>query len=197
MKKKVSTVFGEKIFFLGQDENNINHWLVEATWDCGWNWEFGHIQTYSNNAKPKLSKRVSSYRSYDGMIFGNNKDHINGILKTPLTNSESWELSDLMKSFYMFKKIARVFYQGNSHMTSTKKIELNELNEISDNDFRRYVNMITTPKFSQKTYEFSDNGRYCYTNEVRIPQIIQRIYKMLTPEDEAVLIAKIPVIKEG
>ena len=103
MKKKTSHAFGKKIFFLGRDKDNINHWLEQAKWDCDWYWGFGYIETYTNNANPDRSNDINCHTHFDSIVFNKNSHTINDILKTPFDDKEAWELSDLLKSFYTLK----------------------------------------------------------------------------------------------
>jgi len=72
--------------------------------------------------------------------------------KTVLTDKESWELADLMKSFYTLKDMAELCHSGNSHLTSTQGFDL------------------------------KDEAQEEYINKELMPKIFNRIYEILTPE---------------
>lgn len=50
--KKVSKAFGKNIYLLGQGEDGVNYWLEESTFDCGWYWSLGYIESYTHNTRP-------------------------------------------------------------------------------------------------------------------------------------------------
>jgi len=127
--KRTTKAFNKKIYLLGIDKNNEKIWLEEPTWDCDWYWGFGYIQRYTNNTCPEKAKDITSHSHWDGEITGfkdeknNYVHHINGnpnLIATTLTDNESWELSDLMKSFYTLKNTAEIFRSGMSHIAKTK-----------------------------------------------------------------------------
>ena len=52
MKKEKRFAFGKNIYLLGSDKDGVKYWLEEASWDCGWYWGFGYVETYTNNSNP-------------------------------------------------------------------------------------------------------------------------------------------------
>lgn len=75
--------------------------------------------------------------------------------ETVLTEAESWELCDLMKSFYTLKETAEIYHTGNSHLTGRGKLNLK-------NEHLAEV-----------------------INQKHLPQIFARVKEILTPEGEA------------
>ena len=47
-------------YLLGRDEEGINYWLEEPSWDCGWYWGFGYVETYTTNEvkADKIADRI-------------------------------------------------------------------------------------------------------------------------------------------
>lgn len=170
VKKEVSEAFGKKIFLLGRmDGKRI--WLEAGSWDCGWYWGFGYLETYTNDAFPGHSRDIQSHSHVKGVIFQKPEyyDHdkgafvmgsdylhhwneARGLTETTLTNSESWEFSDLMQSFYTLQDAAAIYYQGDSHLTSVPRCDL------------------------------KNKEAYDRINRVEIPAIMARIYEILSPE---------------
>lgn len=151
MKKKKSFAFGKTIYFLGVNDYGENVWLEEATWDCGWYWGFGYLETYTNNRNPSKSKDISSHTHFDSICFkevnGKYIYHINEILSTPLSDSESWELSDLMKRFYSLKETAAIFTNGNGHYSSENS------HDSKNEEMAKYINAKELPKIFQAIYK--------------------------------------------
>ena len=132
MEKQKSHAFGKDVYLLGENEYGEYLWLESPSWDCGWYWGFGYVETYTRHKSPSSSRDISSHSHFGGLVgfkneHGNYVHHLNESPKmkeTVLSNSESWQLSDLMKSFYALRKVAEIFHTGNSHLTSTPMCDL-------------------------------------------------------------------------
>lgn len=159
IQKQKSHAFGKDVYLLGKDKFGEYLWLEAGSWDCDWYWGFGYVETYTNNNNPHLAKDIQSHSHIDGHIFkkGENGDYIHtwndnpDLEETVLTESESWEFSDLMKSFYTLRETASLYHQGNSHLTAGVEITLKN-------------------KQAEKRI-----------NEKEIPVIMERIYEILAP----------------
>ena len=166
LKKEVRHAFGKDVYFIGKDKDGLKHWLEAPRWDCGWYWGFGYIEVYKQNWHPSKARDINSHSHWSGLV-GQQEDynfekscfvkgkyfnHINEALSTPLTDKESWELSDLMKSFYTLTEMAEFYKNGNSHLTSTA---------ISKE-------MVDTKKVKE-------------INEVTLPKIFKRVIKIVSP----------------
>jgi len=151
-------------------------WLEEATWDfgikpysvfddnlfidydslkplatvSGWYWGFGYIETYTNNNNPANSKDIESHQHYNSLLLHDGIHILSDIPELtdcPLTISEQWELSDLMKSFYTLRSAAETFHLGNSNMCVKHKLDL------KDDDFARKINDEILPEIFDRIYE--------------------------------------------
>ena len=167
--KRKETAFGKDIYLLGKKKDSEFIWLEKASWDCGWYWGFGYIETYTNNNSPSKSRDISSHSHWSGLVgkqeiynhekrcFVLSSDYIHHLNDNPdlestvLTDSESWELADLMQTFYTLKDTAELFHSGNSHLTATEI-------DLKDAEMENYI------------------------NKVLLPKVFERIYQILTPE---------------
>jgi hypothetical protein len=135
LAKKKSHAFGKDIYLVGKEKSGEFVWLESPSWDCGWYWGFGYVETYINNCSPHLSRDISSYSHWSGFlgkvehydfekkcfVLGEYRHHINEsdlMDETVLTEKESWLISDLMQSFYTLKESAEVLGRGGSHLTN-------------------------------------------------------------------------------
>ena len=154
MEKKKSHAFGKDIYLLGRDVHGTNYWLEKASWDCGWYWGFGYVETYTNNRIPGKSKDISSHQHFNGLFFNLNKLSYDVFkeffVETPLSNDEIWELLELMRSFYTAREYADMLHVGGSHFTT------NPCKEI-----------------------IQDLGEYDRINKVVIPAICEAVYDLL------------------
>jgi len=118
INKQVATVNGKKAYLLGINKEGLKVWMPAESWDCGWYWGFGYIQTQH------------SHSHFNGLCFERDSSgkfiyHINEsseFTSTTLTDSEAWELSDLMKRFYILKEAAEVYGRGTAHYTSNTRL---------------------------------------------------------------------------
>lgn len=147
MKKRTTTAFGKKIYLLAEDKDGTKYWLEAPSWDCRWYWGFGYIETYTNNEKPAIARDIQSHQHWDGFITGPREKggyihHINenpDFFKTTLTEKESWEMAELMKSFYTLEEAAAFFGRGGSHITTSPISESLTNKEITEKINTEYL----------------------------------------------------------
>ena len=136
MEKKTSKAFGKKVWLLGKDKDGINYWLEEPSWDCGWYYGFGFVETYTHNTRPDLARDINSHQHFDNLFLNGpecGKDMFKKFFKkTPLSDDEIWELVDYMKTFYTLKSVAELFKHGYSWQTSKAKIDQLQSDEQND-----------------------------------------------------------------
>ena len=133
MKKQTTIAFNKKIYLLGADAEGTKYWLEAPSWDCGWYFGFGYVETYTNNNYPNRSRDINSHQHFDSLFLNDSKvnafDAFREFFKeTTLDKKEIWLLIDYMHSFYTLKKAAEVFGTGYSHMT--EKAKLSEVQNI-------------------------------------------------------------------
>ena len=154
MKKQVKKAFGKNVYLLGADKEGTYYWLEEATWDCGWYWGAGYVETYTNNKCPEKSRDISSHQHF-GELFLKGPEMCKDMFdeffnETPLNDSEKWKLLELMETIYTLKKYSELVYIGGSHIT--------------DNPLREVIK-------SQKEYN--------RINKTVLPQLFEEVYKIL------------------
>lgn len=154
MQKKIRQAFGKKVYLLGRYKDGHTFWLEAPSWDCGWYWGFGYVDTYTRPEGPP-AKDISCHTHYDGLLFKKHEyydfdkkcwqlgpylhtlsDHPD-VTECVLTKQEQWVLSDLMQMGYTLKKTAEMYRHGNAYLTThTLTPELNrpdrekEINEV-------------------------------------------------------------------
>lgn len=159
MKKRVWERHGKKRFLLGRFKYGEEFWLEQASFDCGWYWGFGYIETKDSHqhynglalCKPEyydMELKVWRHREFVHILRDNPE-----IAETVLTDAEQWELSDLMKTFYTLKDAAELYHQGNSHYTGNVGLDL------------------------------TDTAAEKHINEVLLPKVFKRVYELLTPKE--------------
>jgi len=165
LEKRKSHAFNKDVYLIGQDEEGINYWLEAPVWDCGWYWGFGYIETYQNNATPNRARDIDSHQHFNGFVgqmFEYNfdkkcevkKEYIHTLndkgsrlTATVLTDSEAWELSDLMQRFYTMRKMADILHQGTDHLTSNTK------HKTLNPEMRKWINEEELPALFKRVLE--------------------------------------------
>jgi len=165
LSKKKIHVFGKDNYLLGQDSEGIKYWLEAPQWDCGWYWGFGYIETYTNNRNPEMSRDIQSHEHFSGFVgqmfeYDFNKkceikkeyihilnDKGSRLTETVLTDSEAWELSDLMKRFYTMREMADILHQGTGHLTS------NTEHKTLNPEMRKWINEEELPAIFKRVLE--------------------------------------------
>jgi len=163
INKRVSKAFGKKIYLLGVDKEGKNVWLEEPSWDCDWYWGFGYIERYTNNKNPERSRDILSHSHWDSEIVGIidvwdekkqkfvKSEYIHHLNENPnfkdtvLTDDESWELAELMNSFYILSKTAELLKNGCSGVTDNLAKDT-----IKNVEFRDKINKIILPEIFKK-----------------------------------------------
>lgn len=159
IQKRKDHAFGKDTYLLGRNEWGEQIWLEAPSWDCDWYWGFGYVEVYtgrggSGRVSPSKASDISSHLHFDGLLWfkddkGGYVYHLNESPKmkeTVLTDKESWELADLMKSFYTLKKSAEFFHQGNSHVASTSV-------NLKNPEIENYINQIAIPAITARVLE--------------------------------------------
>ena len=151
MKKQIITVFGKDHYLLGADASGTKYYLQKATFDCGWYWGGGYVETFTNNRNPEKSRDISTHQHFDSLIFnrkGNGFDNFKAIfVNNPFTDSEIWMICELMKTFYIMREYSDCIYRGSANYSSNPVINTIK----SDSEYKR-INDIVIPELWEKLY---------------------------------------------
>lgn len=149
MNKKTTYAFGKKIYLLGADKDGVKYWLEAPSWDCGWYWGFGYVETYTNNKNPNKARDINSHQHFYSLFLNSNVcafDAFKEFFKeTTLSKDEIWILLDYMKSFYALRETAETLGTGYSHMTERAKIE-----EVKNVEMTKEINEKILPAIFEK-----------------------------------------------
>jgi hypothetical protein len=153
MDKIKTHAFKKDVYLLGVTVHGEHLWLEAATWECDWYWGLGYCETYTNDTNPAKSRDITSHTHFNGVLGkqdnGKYLHHMNEYLsESVLTDAESWELADLMKSAYTLRDAAAVFHRGGSHLTSTLIQD-----ECVNVDVAELINTVELPKLFSRMYE--------------------------------------------
>lgn len=141
MEKRTTEAFGKEIYLLGEDKNGILYWLEAPSWDCGWYWGCGYVETYTNNTNPSIARDINSHQHFDGLFFNKNKNGFDTFEEffadSTVSDKELWTLLELMRTIYTLKETAEVLGRGGSYYTAnpckeivTNHEEVKRINEV-------------------------------------------------------------------
>lgn len=157
MRKNVITWHGRKYYLLGSDKWGRKHYLEESRFDCGWYWGVGYVESFTNNRSPERSRDIASHQHWKGLFGGctPNPEEFRAVFPdTPLTDSEIWQLSELMRSLYIMRDYSDLLHRGGAGITS-----------------------------NVASGTIKDKAEYLRINKAAIPAILERVYELLTPSE--------------
>lgn len=148
LKKEKINKFGVDRFLLGiRKEDGKKVYLTKATWDCGWYWGFGYINSF---------KRGDTYdhQHFDVLFLKNNifdsfKEYFEN---TTLTDDEIWLLLSYMKEFYIAQKYAELLQHG-GYITSRAISFIEEKNKEENQKEIERINKTLLPELFEKIYK--------------------------------------------
>lgn len=150
---------GKRFHYIGTDSEGTHYWLQEATFDCGWYWGLGYVETFTNNSNSAMSRDISSHSHFDYMLSeakGNWYDAFKSIfVDSGLSNDQIWKLLELMRSAYIAREYADMLHIGGANYTR------NPAREVVQADMSEYerINKEIIPAIMQKVYNLLDNER--------------------------------------
>lgn len=125
-------MFGKNIYLIGINEGGEKIFLEEPSWDCGWYWGFGYLETYTNNRQITRSRDVQSHTHFQDFEENNKLNEYHKLTECVLTHKGLQELKGLMKQANFLGDAAR----------QTRAREYENLTDIH----RRIIDMLTPKK---------------------------------------------------
>lgn len=169
IKKQVDFAFGKKVYLLGADEKGVKYWLEAPSWDCGWYWGFGYIETYRGNGTPSKAIDIASHQHAEGFY----NIWCYEILKNKtFSDDEKWALCELFDNFYTLKKLA-----GAQHANGKEGNYTRQRNGFNYNDLIKEninINIDCLPSVMAKIVSILGGGDVEELEEQYKKQIQQR-----------------------
>lgn len=150
MKKQCKNILGEKNYLLGiSKEDKKKVWLAKASWDCGWYWGFGYVETYN-----KWETDIYEHNHFDSLFLKEDIFHsfVDYFEETTLSEGEIWELLELMKTFYTLRDYAEFCHNGSAWISSNKFKDI-----LQDKNQEKHINETLIPKICDRIYEILSN----------------------------------------
>ena len=98
LEKQKIRKFNCDMYLLGIDEDGTKYWLQAPSWDCGWYWGFGYIETL-NETKTDIESHQHATDFYIKWIR-------EILVETTFTDEERWALCELFDNFYTLRELA-------------------------------------------------------------------------------------------
>lgn len=154
LEKEEDFAFSKRVYLLGQDEEGISYWLEAPSWDCGWYWGFGYIESYQGNFKPSKAKDIDSHSHAKGFYreWWDTDKEKSRLKLTTFSEAEGWKLSELFQRFEILKDTAGLFGRGGAHISGTddyikREVWAKEINEmILPKVFEDIINILSPKK---------------------------------------------------
>lgn len=157
MNKNVIMWHGRKYFLLGEGTDNRKYYLENASFDCGWYWGIGYIESFTNNRNPELSRDIASHNHFDSVIFGQRENGFDTFKKefpvNPFSDSEIWKICEIMKACYIARKYSDMLHIGGAHYTSNPAAETIK----NEKEYKR-INEIMIPKLLDELEQILTGG---------------------------------------
>lgn len=118
----------EKGFYIGINKDGERVYIQDFSWDCGWYWGGGYVQTRSSH------QHFNSLFLKGGDCIEARNEHFE---KCKISEGDWWRLCDLFKQFYAHKESARCFHSG-GHYTSKDRKE-DEINKEMEDKINKHI----------------------------------------------------------
>lgn len=127
----------EDYYLIGKDNNGKRVWLEKPSWDCGWYWGFGYLQTMQGNREPSYARDIDSHTHWDSRVSESHKNAHDWFIETfgkpttdlwdqprkadkdarmcRFTDKQVWRLCELMDTAYTLRETAEVLGRGKSN----------------------------------------------------------------------------------
>lgn len=166
LAKKESTHRRKNVYLLGADKDGILYWLEAPSWDCGWYWGFGYVETYRNNREPSKANDIDSHQHIKSTFLGKKEyydnnvkgwklgEYIHNIYDCPILEQTTfdektgWVLSELFEEFYTLQKTAELFHTGGAHVTTSPLKDI-----LTKPDYEKHINEVLLPAITSKIIE--------------------------------------------
>lgn len=135
----------EDYYLIGTDNNGNRVWLEKPSWDGGWYWGFGYLQTMQGNREPSYARDIDCHTHWDSCVSESRKNAYDWFIETfgkpttdlcgyptkadkdtrmcRFTDKQVWRLCELMATAYTLRKAAEVIGRGKSNYGENPCVE--------------------------------------------------------------------------
>jgi hypothetical protein len=110
-KKHSFKKFGNEYRLLLIEEDGTKVYLEKHSWDCGWYWGMGYVETFTNNNRPEFSDDISSHSHFNYQFPDWQKfEKMNTTLQSPAKFWFKFKTAYTMKEFAEILHLRRDAY---------------------------------------------------------------------------------------
>lgn len=150
MKKEVINFHGKKFYLLGLDSNGDRTYLEEASFDCGWYWGVGYVETFNDSMSDFKSHQHFNSLFLNSYIPESFKDYF---VDSPLSDDEIYTLLELMDSLYTVRQYSDLIYNGSSNISSNSCSKI-----IKNEEEYERINEVVIPALLSDIYNLLGGG---------------------------------------
>ena len=127
----------EDYYLIGKDNTGKRAWLEKPSWDCGWYWGFGYLQTMRPDLTPAAPCDITAHTDWNCRVAESHKYAFDCFIETfgepstdiwdhprkadkgtrmcRFTDKQVWRLCELMATAYTLRETAEVLGRGKSN----------------------------------------------------------------------------------
>lgn len=140
---------------LGHDSDGVAYYLADASWDCGWYWGYGYIQTRDSHQHAD-GEYIADNAAGSGKIYNSDTNIFTGDFLTDKTFSDKdgWILRELFATFYQLKKQAELVGRGGMHVTTNPLADM-----LKDEKEAERINKVMLPRLFEEINKILDKQK--------------------------------------
>lgn len=136
MKPTLLNHYPEKVQ-LGVNHQGEAVFLLRPSWDCGWYWSFGYVNTEDTHTHLD--------RLGDSNMVDNLKDYL---AQMTLDDKDLWIFCELAVTIYTLKSMAELLHLGGSHYTHNPCYDI-----LIQPDWLHHINHVLIPTLIDELYK--------------------------------------------
>lgn len=124
-------------YYIGKNAEGKKVWLEKPSWDCGWYWGLGYLETMMGNREPSKARDIQCHTHWDSSVKRSQTNAYDWFVDTfgkpttdlwdnprkadkdtrmcRFTDKQIWRLCELMATAYTLRETAEVLGRGKSH----------------------------------------------------------------------------------
>ena len=133
-------------YYIGKNADGEKVWLEKPSWDCGWYWGFGYLETMMGNREPSKARDIQCHTHWDSCVSNSRKNAYDWFVETfgkpttdmwgnkekadkdtrrcRFTDKQIWTLCELMQTAYSLRRTAEVLGRGKSNYSENPCVKV-------------------------------------------------------------------------
>ena len=145
MLKKAFNWHNKKYYLIGRKDGE-DLYLEAASFNCGWYWGIGYVETFTNRKRPERSADISCHTHFN-TLFPTWKAFVDNLDDTPFTERERWQIYEIMECLYTARNYSDMIHRGSAHYTNNDAADI-----IKDDAEYKRINETVIPALLKNLY---------------------------------------------